>query len=135
MDYSQFKDYGEYLDYCAEEAARKYEQQSKELEGLSKKAYKDIDKMESVFNSYGGLLKNRTDHGRLMEMKDSLSPLWWQWVEWNEKRLCIAFKPEYSVNERLNSKYHLKLNKYDKTRNSGADQSAQHRKIVVRVAA
>ena len=105
------------------------------LEGLSKNAYKDIDKMESVFNSYGGLLKNRTDPGRLMEMKDSLSPLWWQWMEWNEKRLCIAFKSEYSVNERLNKKYHLKLKKNDKTRNSGADQSAQHRKNGVRVAA
>ena len=135
MDYSQFKDYGEYLDYCAEEAARKYEQQSKELEGLSKKAYKDIDKMVSVFNSYGGLLKNRTDYGRLIEMKDSLSPLWWQWMEWNDRRLCVAFKPEYSVNERLNRKYHLKLKKNDKTRNSGAGQSAQHRKNGVRVAA
>jgi len=37
MDYSKFRDYGEYLEYCAEQAAykaeRKHEQQSQELEG------------------------------------------------------------------------------------------------------
>jgi hypothetical protein len=37
MDYSKFRDYGEYLEYCAEEAAckaeREYEQQSQQLQG------------------------------------------------------------------------------------------------------
>ena len=27
MDYSQFRDYGEYLEYCYEEQARKYEEE------------------------------------------------------------------------------------------------------------
>ena len=37
MDYSQIRDYGDYLEYCAEEAAykaeRKHEQQSQQLKG------------------------------------------------------------------------------------------------------
>lgn len=37
MDYSKIRDYGEYLEDCAEEAAykaeREYEQQSQELQG------------------------------------------------------------------------------------------------------
>lgn len=37
MDYNKFRDYGEYLEYCCEEAAdkaeREYEQQSQERQG------------------------------------------------------------------------------------------------------
>ena len=37
MDYSQFRDYGEYLEYCYEEAAdraqKEYEQQNKKQQG------------------------------------------------------------------------------------------------------
>ena len=37
MDYNKFRDYGEYLEECAEQAAykaeREYEQQSQQLEG------------------------------------------------------------------------------------------------------
>ena len=75
--------------------------------------YKDIDKMMSVFNSYSGQLKNRTDFKRLMELKDKLSPEWWQWLEWDGRRKCLAFKPEYSPNKRLDNKYHLHLKRYN----------------------
>lgn len=112
-----------------------YDNALRAIDEMNERAYKDIDKMESVFNSYGGLLKNRTDHKRLIAMRDQLSTEWWQWFDWNEKRRCVAFKPEYSVNERLNKKYHLNLKKHEQTRNSGADKPAQHGENGVRVAA
>ena len=105
------------------------------VDGLNKRQYKDIDRMASMFNSYGGLLKNRTDHKRLVELRDRLSPEWWQWLDWNENRKCVNFKHEYSINERLNKKYHLKLKRHDKRTNSGANQLARHRKNESRIAA
>lgn len=76
--------------------------------------YMELDKMVQSFNSYGGLLKNRIDHNRLMKLKDTLAPEWWQYLEWNERKQCITYKKEYSVRERLNRKYNLKLKHNEK---------------------
>ncbi len=84
---------------------------------MNKQPYKDIDKMLQCFNSYSGLLKNRTDYKRLVALKDMLSEDWWKWIEWNENKLCLSYKDGHSVNERLDRKYSLKLKRY-KTRNS-----------------
>lgn len=87
------------------------------IEKLNKSRRKDIDAMVAVFNSYSGLLKNRTDYKRLLELRDKLLPEWWQWLSWDNKRKCITYKQGYSTNERLNNKYHLKLKHYDTIRN------------------
>lgn len=79
------------------------------IEVMNASRYKDIDRMVSVFNSYGGLLKNRTDYKRLKELKDKLSPVWWRRLEWDEVRGCITYKPGFTPNERLDRKYHLCL--------------------------
>jgi len=105
------------------------------IDELNTSRHKDIDKLVSVFNSYSGLLKNRTDYKSLINLRDRLSPAWWQWLEWDERRQCVTFKPKYSVNERLNSKYHLKLKNNDKRTDSRADQPAQHREDESRIAA
>lgn len=81
------------------------------IEELNRSKHKDIDKMVSVFNSYSGLLKNRTDHRRLIQLKNKLSPEWWLFLEWDERRLCLVCKQEFKIYERLNDKYHLNLKK------------------------
>lgn len=87
------------------------------IEYMNKQKYKDIDSMLSVFNSYSGLLKNRTDYKRLIELKNKLNKDWWKWLEFDSKRLCLIYKKGYSVNERINKKYNLKIKKYEKRRN------------------
>ena len=96
-----------------------YDNANRSIEKLNDSRYKDIDGMVSTFNSYSGLLKNRTDYKRLIELKDKLLPVWWQWLEWDERRLCITYKKGFTTNERLNSKYNLNLKRknYEKRRN------------------
>ena len=78
---------------------------------LNGNRYKDIDAMVSSFNSYGGLLKSRNDYDRLISLRDEMAPCWWQWLAWDQQRLCIIYKPQYSIHSRLNQKYHLHLKK------------------------
>ena len=71
--------------------------------------YKNIDAMLSTFNSYSGLLKNRCDYKRLIDLRDKLSDDWWQWLEWNDRKECLSYKNGYSEKDRLNRKYKLNL--------------------------
>lgn len=61
----------------------------------------------SVF--YTGLLKNRTSFRRICQLRDTISHDWWQWLEWNQRRQCVASKPQYTFRARINNKYNLKL--------------------------
>jgi hypothetical protein len=70
---------------------------------------KMIDKMQSSFNSYSGMLKNRTDYGRLERLREMLHPDWWCYFTYNEHRHCLQCKPEYSKKARLKRKFNLKL--------------------------
>ena len=112
-----------------------YDNAVRSIEKMNDSRYKDIDAMVSVFNSYSGLLKNRTDYKRLLELRDKLSPDWWQWLEWNAMRKCITCKQGYFPNERLNNKYHLKLKRYDTIRNYRAKECSGQRKADIAVAA
>lgn len=76
---------------------------------LNGERYKDIDAMVSSFNSYSGLLKSRTDYARLISLRDEVATCWWKWLAWDQRRLCITYKPQYSIHSRLNNKYHLHL--------------------------
>ena len=67
--------------------------------------------MVSVFNSYSGLLKNRCDHKRLVELKEMLSPEWFRWLVYNEKKQCLSYKDGFGVNDRLSRKYKLRIKK------------------------
>lgn len=112
-----------------------YDNAIRSIEKMNESVHKDIDAMVSVFNSYSGLLKNRTDYKRLLELRDKLSPEWWQWLEWDNKRKCITYKQGYSPNERLNNKYHLKLKRHDTIRNHRAEECSGQREINSPVAA
>ena len=68
-----------------------------------------VDQFLSSLNSYTGLLKARTEHKRLMALRDSVSDDWYNYVEWDEGRQCVTPRPQYSYRNRMNSKYHLKL--------------------------
>ena len=71
--------------------------------------YEYLDKFISTVNSYTGMLKNRTDYRRLLALRDTIAPIWWQWLDWDYRRLCVVSKPEHSISARLNKKYHLKI--------------------------
>ena len=71
--------------------------------------YRELDRFISTVNSYTGLLKNRTSYGRIMKLKDTIADEWWTWLDWDQRRQCVVSKPEYTLCERLNKKYHLKL--------------------------
>ena len=85
--------------------------------------YKNIDAMLSTFNSYSGLLKNRCDYKRLIDLRDKLSDDWWQWLEWDDKKKCLAYKEEFSAKARLNRKYKLNL-KVSKNEQNGIRRAA-----------
>lgn len=101
-----------------------YDNAIRTVEGLNTCPYKDIDGMVASFNSYGGLLKSRSDYGRLLDLRDKLAKEWWQWLDWDEKRKCIVFQEYYSPNRRLDRKYNLHLKRYrhDKTRDHRAKE-------------
>lgn len=71
--------------------------------------YAYLDHFIATVNSYTGLLKNRTSYNRIMQLKETIADDWWTWLEWDQRRLCVISKPQYSFRARLNNKYHLKL--------------------------
>jgi hypothetical protein len=71
--------------------------------------YRELDRFISTVNSYTGLLKNRTSYKRIMVLKDTIAPEWWEWLEWDTHRQCVVSKPQHTFRARLNDKYHLKL--------------------------
>jgi len=116
---------------------RTYGRAVERIKMLNVAKYKDIDAMVQSFNSYSGMLKNRTDYNRLMALKDMITPEWWQWLDWDSRRFCLVYKPEYSVNERLNRKYclNLKRKNYDTIRNHRAEKCSEQREVNITVAA
>lgn len=78
-----------------------------QLETVEK--YRELDRFISTVNSYTGLLKNRTSYKRIMTLKDTIADDWWLWLDWDQRRLCLVSKPQYTFRAILNSKYHLKL--------------------------
>ena len=82
--------------------------------------YRELDRFISTVNSYTGLLKNRTSYKRIMQLKVTIGNDWWQWLEWDQRRLCVVSKPNYTFRMRLKKKYHLKLKNYETRRNSAA---------------
>ena len=79
--------------------------------------YSELDRFISTVNSYTGLLKNRTSYKRIMQLKATIGNDWWKWLEWDQRRLCVTSKPNYTFRQRLNKKYHLKLKNYETRRN------------------
>lgn len=71
--------------------------------------YQHLDSFIDTVNSYTGLLKNRTSFRRTCQLRDTIAPAWWQWIEWNDRRQCVVSNPQHTFRARLNDKYHLKL--------------------------
>ena len=74
-----------------------------------KDKYRELDHFISTVNSYTGLLKNRTSYSRIMKLKRTIGNDWWEWLEWDHRRLCVVSKPQHTFRRRLNEKYKLKL--------------------------
>lgn len=85
--------------------------------------YHSIDAFVSSFNSYTGLLKNRTDFKRMMWLRDSVCPDWWTMCGWDGRRQCVTCLPGYTLRDRLNRQYNLHIKRHGKSRDSG---TAQH---------
>lgn len=86
-----------------------------ELNGIRNKET-NVRRIIDTFNSYSGMLKTRNGFKTLMRLKDALSEGWWQYVEFDEYRLCLTVKEEYNRRNQLNRKYNLKLKHYDTER-------------------
>lgn len=104
---------------------RTYKRAVERIKELNKEPFMDIDVMMGSFNSYSGLLKNRTDYERLLALKEELKAEWWNYLDWDTRRKCLIYKFEYTVKSRLNRKYclNIKLKKgkdYDKFRETRA---------------
>ena len=67
------------------------------------------DRFISTINSYTGLLKNRTSFRRVCQLRDAIADDWWQWIDWDQRRLCVMSKPQHTFRQRLCKKYNLKL--------------------------
>ena len=83
---------------------------------------KYIDDLLSTVNSYSGLLKARTDHRVLADLVSRISPEWFTYIQWNSRRQCVQARPGFTLRDRLNRKYHLKLHHHDKRRKAEAHQ-------------
>lgn len=79
--------------------------------------YLYLDNFLQSMNSYIGLLKNRTDYKRIIDLLKMIDQEWWKFCSWDSKKKCIAYLPGLKPNERLIRKYHLKLKHNDKRRN------------------
>lgn len=75
-----------------------------------------INRILDSFNSYSGLLKARNGYKILIRLRDELHKDWWQYVEFDEYRLCLVLKEEYNRRNQLNKKYNLKLRNHDTAR-------------------
>lgn len=89
-----------------------YDNAVRAIKEMNVSRYKDIDKMVATFNSYSGILKGRTDHKRLIDLRNKLSEDWWKWLAWDAKRNCLVYQEYYSMNRRLDRKYNLHLKRY-----------------------
>lgn len=88
-----------------------YERAQEAIGEMNTLDIKDIDKMVECFNSYSGLLKNRTDYWRLLALRDRLDNGWWRRLRWNDARHCLAYREGFTPNERLIRKYRITLKK------------------------
>lgn len=89
-----------------------------------------IDKLMSSVNSYTGLMKNRNDYGRIMQLHDMIDDEYWRYLDWDQPRRCIVYRPKYSVRARLNKKYNLRLRRKE-SKHETARNSATHQRVTV----
>lgn len=83
----------------------------KRLSELSRIGRKEthLDRILASVNSYTGLLKTRTSRKRLEILKDAILPVWGDFLQWDDRRLCAVCRPGFTWKERMNKKYHLKI--------------------------
>lgn len=77
----------------------------------TREKFSTLDHFLSSFNSYTGLLKNRTSYHRIQHLFFLIHPDYLQWLDIDHRRQCLVCKPAFSPNSRLAQKYHLHLRK------------------------
>lgn len=83
-----------------------------------------VNRIIDSFNSYSGMLKVRNGYKILIRLKDALNEEWWKYVEFDEYRLCLIVKKEFTRKKILNDKYNLKLKQYETKRKRRAHSGA-----------
>lgn len=73
-------------------------------------------------NSYLGNFKRKNAYGILRNLIDEISPEWWRWCHYDDRRKAIVANPGYTHNELLLQKYHFKLSKSKRNGNTGKNQ-------------
>lgn len=86
-----------------------------------------LDHFLCSLNSYTGMLKACNDYVRTLRLLDEVDAEWWTMCSWDGRRQCVVYRPGFGINERLKSKYHLKLRRHDKRRTPGAEEPAPNR--------
>ena len=72
-----------------------------------------IRKKHYVGQMLGAYGRMQSCFKRLIKLKRVIYSGWWEWLDFDSCRLCLIYKPEFSVNARLNLKYNLKIKKYN----------------------
>lgn len=68
--------------------------------------------MGKIYTSYDEYIQDAYEEQidkYIMELKETITQDWWQWLDWDQRRLCVVSKPQYTFRARLCKKYHLKL--------------------------
>lgn len=74
-----------------------------------------IHKFISSANSYAGMLKAHSSHKRIERLREGINQEWMQYVEWDERRMCVVARPGYTERDILANKYNLKIKKQNDT--------------------
>lgn len=90
----------------------------------SDQQYQNLDRFISTVNSYTGLLKGRTSYRRICALRAAIGSTWWQWLEWDQTRLCVISKPSDTFHSRLKRKYHIKTQNHETIRTNRIAQRA-----------
>ena len=64
-----------------------------------------LDRFVASVNSYTGQLKNGTDYKRLQLFRSCIALEWWDYVEWDQRRLCVVPRQGYKRVDVLSRRY------------------------------
>lgn len=68
----------------------------------------NLDRFLSSINSYFGKMKRVNGYAVIRNLIEYISPRWWRYCFFNDRRRCLSVNPEFRITERLKRKYHFK---------------------------
>jgi len=70
---------------------------------------RDLENFLSMFNSYLGQLKNRTDYYKMFELIRMVDLEWWHYCYYNVRKQCLTAVNSQKHKLRICRKYHIKI--------------------------